>query len=169
MVSVDGRRSAHILVKPPFPWSTLESQAKQSYESQIRERHGICWDEGALPYSELGDQLKRLTSRAIALYAFGEGKCRFLEKLCGRTFINIEKEFGALDPDCTATVGVSCLQPCHGLSSMSCALRNSDRLRQWLQYYDHRTQMVNFCYCGPSLKRDDGNSGDAGCVCMGKL
>lgn len=161
-VSFDGQRSAQLLLRPPVPWSALDSQTKASYHTQIKEKHGLCWDEGVLPYLELGDQLKKITSRAIALYALGEEKCKFLSKLCGRTFIDIEKEFGALDPDCTAISGVSCLQPCHGLSTMACALRNADRLRQWLQYYDHRTRIVNFCYTGKPTTA----SVDDGCMCV---
>lgn len=146
LVSLDGKRSAHIILKAPYPWSALDSESKVTYKNQIQERHGICWDEGGVAYLELADQLKRMTSRAIALYALGADKCRVLSKICGRTFIDMESEFGAVDADSIASVGVSCLQPCHGLPKMHCALRNADRLRQWLEYYDHRTRIANFCY-----------------------
>lgn len=166
VVSFDGRRSSHIILKAPYPWSSLDSESKSAFKTQVQEKHGICWDDGGVAYLELGDQLKRMTSRAIALYALGAEKCRVLGKICGRTFIDIASEFGAVDADYTALVGVACLQPCHGLPTMNCALRNADRLRQWMEYYDHRTRVANFCYKG--TKNRGVEVGDE-CVCMQKI
>ena len=145
VVSVDGRRAAHLLVKPPYAWTTLDSAIQKSYRRQIKEQHGICWEDGNVAYSQLAPQLNRALARAIALYSFGTEKCRALEKLTGRTFINIETEFKCPLMDHTALIGTSCLIPCHGLPLMQCALRDADRMRQWLQYWSERTKIANFC------------------------
>ena len=149
VVSTDGRRVAHFLVKPPYPWTTLDSTVQNTYRKQIKEQHGVCWEDGNVAFSDLATQLNRAVARAIALYSFGTEKCRALEKLTGRTFINIEKEFNCPIMDHTALIGTCCLIPCHGLPRMRCALRDADRMRQWLKYYSERTKIANFC---PSLQ-----------------
>lgn len=165
-VSQDGRYSCHAVVKPPYPWNSLDAQASQNYENQTCLKHGICWEEGSVPHLELGSYLKRVAGRAVAMFARGEEKCKTLEKLIGRKVIDMEQEFGAPKPDCTATVGVSCLLPCHGLPTMQCAMRDADRLRQWLDYYCKRTQIANFC-CQKQPQHADKESNE--CACMKKV
>ena len=143
--SVCGQHLAHYVFKPPKAWSSLSEATKQEYRRAMRDEHGICWGEGDIDYAQLGMTLKRAVERAVALYARGAEKCRLFSRLCARTFIDMDAEFGAPPASHTALKGKTCLLPCHAVPCMTCALNEAVCLSKWLNYYCQTLKINNLC------------------------
>lgn len=145
VASSDGKHVTHFLFQAPQSWTSLDENRQKLIRYDTKNVHGVCWEEGYVPYQELAKTLRRAVSRATAIYAFGEDKCKTLSKILGRCVINLQKEFKAPDPNLTALIGTRCLLPCHSVQSMHCALNTATALAQWFSYLELSLQIKNFC------------------------
>lgn len=134
------------MFKPAVNWNTLSEATRKNNTEKTLTEHGVRFCQGQVDYKELVPTLRKCVSRATSLYAFNKEKCQFLSQLIGRTFICLQEEFHAPEPQQTALTGVSCLHPCHAVRGVfSCALRNAHVMAQWLAYFDVCLKSENLC------------------------
>lgn len=57
-VTLDQNRVQHILLKEPTPWADVGVNVRKLYGSQTVNDHGLRWEDGHVPYSDLEKILK---------------------------------------------------------------------------------------------------------------
>lgn len=80
LLSIDGKLTAHLLVKPPFPWKQLSKAAKKQINWLRDNHHGFSWEDGFVTYEDMKDIITRIFNSTSKIYVKGEIKKKFVEK-----------------------------------------------------------------------------------------
>lgn len=119
----------HFVFRPPV--NTCVDETSQWYVEKYI--HGIPWDTGYIPYSELQSLLENILQKYTAVYVKGVQKKVFLEKYIQNVMIWNMDDLGCPN---LASLQISfptktyCMY--HDLNNMKCALRNVKLLKKWL-------------------------------------
>lgn len=65
---------------PPFPWNLLTDKYKKENTRLTCSYHGIPWDSGDIPYSEVGNILRECLKDASKIIVKGHSKKEWLKR-----------------------------------------------------------------------------------------
>jgi hypothetical protein len=113
---------------------TIKKRERICYKWVKRNIHGIDWDDGELPATELGDVVhfikKNYTNRYSKFYAKGGEKCKLLSTLFDNTyFVDIDAMGPERSPCPNANSLFNCGIPAH---SKQCALKKAYIFGCWI-------------------------------------
>ena len=135
LCSVEDGEIAHFLLKPPI--NTYPDSKSQKYlETSF---HGIKWEDGFVPYSNMKTALLRIVGYDKKVMCKGLEKCKFFENLLQRNIID-------MDTRCCPKLAklrqckVKCLF--HKSSYFHCALQNVLVLRLWVKSNEDFAEFV---------------------------
>lgn len=130
-VGEDVQPTVH-LFEPPHDWNFLERRYKCENSWLTKNYHGIAWEDGDIPYEELGGILQSCTKGVGKVYVKGIDKQKWLDPYI-TNILNIE----TLEcPSLTKLQHVND-QICSNHNrkicyNSHCALRNATVLKKWL-------------------------------------
>ena len=125
------------LFKEPFPWKRLTDKYKGENTWLKQFYHGISWDSGDRPYTDIGTVLRAFLHNATKVLVMGSIKKRWLERFRFNVHDVTEMGFPPLDNIKLVTV---C--PNHeGAYKTSCALHNVKLLKKFYENYAEETSM----------------------------
>ena len=79
------------IFKNPFPWSMLSPKRQKTNHWTTKNHHGIHWNYGNIPYSELLLILTSLTHTNDQVFTKGHEKKMFLERMLQRDVLDINE------------------------------------------------------------------------------
>lgn len=129
----DSREIHSILFKPPHSWRKLPDKFKRTNTWLTRNYHGIVWNSGQTPYSDVQQVVYRITQDVTTIYVKGLQKKQWLRNILGsseKAVVNLE------DLDCPK---LSTLESQKCLNHMSdadrspyvCAINCVKSLQEW--------------------------------------
>lgn len=83
--------------KNPFPWTMLTKKRRKSNFWTTTNHHGIHWNYGHIPYSELPIILASLCNNFEQLFTKGHEKREFLQRLLQRDVLDINEFIDPVD------------------------------------------------------------------------
>lgn len=82
ILSCDYKLISHFILKPPFPWHSLDQKYKRQAIWLYRHHHGLRWSDGFVDYYEfMNQQIYELLKEATVIYVKGNQKYDFLSSL----------------------------------------------------------------------------------------
>jgi hypothetical protein len=130
VVDYSNDRFSSYIFKKPYDWEEVPMFLRRLNSVA---NHGCNWDDGDILYTELENVLLRETSSAIAIYCFGSLKADFIERVTGRTVIDIT-QLGCPEISALSYPSYTCTFPCHNKAKSDCALRSAYSVAQWLTF-----------------------------------
>lgn len=116
---------------PPHPWKYLTPSQKKSFHWVIRNRHGMEWNSGILPYSKLRLILEYLSTIYPTIYVKGVEKIKFLQALLNREILSVNcPEIKKLNVD---NFSVNCCF--HPTKSDCCALLKAATYATYIKHH----------------------------------
>lgn len=116
LAAYDGKRIAHFVFKPPFPFEMLSLDLQNHANWLTKNAHGLQWKSGSTPHHVLDRVLEDLTQSAERVYCQGKEKAAILQQFMSMPVIEfpdnptLEKR----PPNCF----------CHSIDACMCALAN---------------------------------------------
>lgn len=138
VLSRDGAKQSHYIVKPPVEWKTLDAKCKNNVRWLFHNHHGVAWNDGYVEYEEMMQHLKQLLQTAFRVYVKGDMKKNFIEEIFDGEIINLNhepsvKNFG-LKKTCFA----------HAPHHSVCALNNVYIIKAILDVNIMTEKIINF-------------------------
>lgn len=115
--------------KPPHPWEHLSRRRQKTYDWVTRNCHGMSWESGELPYSDLRYILLSIFITYSTIYVKGIEKVKFLEKLSGLRIIDLN------DVECPKVDALfmpKTICPVHTSDFKFCALNKAEAFAHFL-------------------------------------
>lgn len=146
------------LFSPPSHWKLLPAKYRSENDWLRKNYLGISWNEGDIPYEDVGDILRSHLEGATKIHVKGLQKQKWIQNIIGKNVINVE------DDGCPnlskLTYGMSACT--HHLSSYFldaiCAVRNAKAIKKWLiDFYNSPTYTM---YRGRNNNSDDDSSNE---------
>lgn len=76
----DNSDSKVFMFQAPYPWIRLSNKYRKINLSLEFDKHGLSWDSGKIPYTEVGNVLKENLSDAKKIYVKGDLRKKWLER-----------------------------------------------------------------------------------------
>ena len=124
--------------RPPFAWDLLDDKFKQTNEWMTKHFHGLEWDEGRIPYTQIKRTLSDLLLQSpdAVAYVSGVEQARWLRDLtgdCKLEICDLQESYG-----CPSFRKLRVLygekHACEGIEHHSvCARQNAQLLRAWFR------------------------------------
>lgn len=92
ILSRDGQKLYHFIVKPPFPYKNLSKTARNNVAWLHHNHHGFSWEDGYVEYGEIQNLINFLLKSALKIYVKGDLKKKFVEQYCKENIINLEEK-----------------------------------------------------------------------------
>lgn len=136
---MSGQQTAHYLLKPPFPITTLNNQVRKQIKYLENNCHGLKYDAGCIVYDQLDDILRNhlLNNNADIVYLKGHQKHEFLKN----KLFELEEQIPSSAPDIINVENIIDAPnfikgaPCcfnHINYKSMCSLTNCNLLYNWL-------------------------------------
>lgn len=128
--------------EPPYKWISLPRKYRSKNTWTAFNYHGIPWEGGEIPYSEVQEVLRGALRNATKVYTKGKEKKRWLEKLIPHVHNLEDNGCPALSVLRHSYSDVSCNN--HPLCAEPiCAASNVEYLRKWALKYKKATILLN--------------------------
>lgn len=129
IISIDKTILGHWIAQPILPYNQLVPHIKRRNNWVSKYHHGIRWNDGNTPLSEILQIIKNYSIDADIIYTKGQIKSDYLQKLLQREIINLEED------ECPNLVNTDSTTKCiiHGAKNkFRCSLSNVLQLQHWL-------------------------------------
>lgn len=90
VLSRDGRKLCHYIVKPPVEWKTLDLKSKRNVSWLVHNHHGIAWNKGYVNYDDMRVQLSEILATVSTVFVKGDAKKKFVEEYFNGEVIDLE-------------------------------------------------------------------------------
>ena len=135
IVNPDSRTLQSWIFKPPFDISELPLTIQLDNDYLSSHIFGLEWSEGDVAYNDMQRVLVAYTKNIDVLFTHGHRRQQFLERLLGRTIVNLEdlhcpKSSHLLFP------ATHCAHPQHQFHTFRCALYEALCYSKYLTYHD---------------------------------
>lgn len=129
----------HWIIAPPYDFYTLSSQKRKEAIWLQLNYHGLKWSDGGIKYSVFLNELQKVCSKGIRIFAKGSDKCDWLKVILNTNIIDLEgfnvPRFKALMQTTYIPV-LRCFYHCKDKKRI-CALTNAYKLKLWVVANSH--------------------------------
>lgn len=126
----------HYFFEPPYPSEILTTDQRRAVRYCTRSVHGLEWERGHVPYSEMSRIISEDTANYEVIVTKGEEKRKFFESILGRNVVNL---------DCVIYDKLENMHQ-HRTASVQCdhcgkcAVDNARKIASWFQKFQTALQ-----------------------------
>ena len=135
----------HWLFLFPMPGNNLADKQKRSLSWLIRNYHMLPGISGEIPYTNFRTILNSIVRSYSAVFVKGQEKRKFLEKLTGHIFLNLE-DWHCPKFDVLPFHEIFC--PVHPINFKHCALMKASSFESYINrcHRDHSVYSSRMCF-----------------------